>query len=178
MAAPILPAVRPVDHFKFCPRCGAPRSGEPAIPYQCAGCGFVFFFNPTVAAAVIITRPDGGVLFITRSKEPAKGMLAFPGGFIDIGERAEDGLRREVREEVGLQIDEPTLLCTCANDYPYRGVNYPVLDLLFTATRVGNDAGQCLDGVARVEWLDPDTVAATDLAFPSLRAGLAAYLRR
>jgi ADP-ribose pyrophosphatase YjhB (NUDIX family) len=131
-----------------------------------------------VAAAVILSRPDGRVLVITRSRDPARGLLAFPGGFIDIGERAEDGLRREVREEVGLEIGELEFLCSRQNEYPYHGVNYPVLDLLFAAHVVA-DAGACaLDGVERIDWLPPEQVPPGRLAFPSLQAGLAAFLER
>jgi ADP-ribose pyrophosphatase YjhB (NUDIX family) len=168
----------PVEHFKHCPRCGAPRSGEPAIPFRCPACGFAYYFNPTVAAAVILTRPDGRVLFITRAKEPARGKLAFPGGFIDIDERAEDGLRREVREEVGLEAGPLEFLCSEQNEYPYQGVRYPVLDLIFAAPVSGSAEARSLDGVAHVEWLEPGDVPLEELAFPSLRAGLQAFLRR
>lgn len=170
--------MQPVEHFKFCPRCGVARQGEPVIPFRCGACGFLYYFNPTSAANVIITRGDGRVLFITRAKDPEKGKLAFPGGFIDIGERAEDGLRREVREEVGLEIGALEFLCTCQNEYAYRDVCYPVLDLVFTA---GIDAGatpQPLDDVAQVDWLEPAEVRPEQLAFPSLRAGLKEFLRR
>ncbi len=168
----------PVTHFKHCPRCGALRPGEPVIPFRCAVCGFVYYFNPTVAAAVILTRPDHRVLFITRAKAPAQGKLAFPGGFIDIGERAEDGLRREVREEVGLETGALEFLCSHQNEYPYQGVHYPVLDLIFTAPVSGSTEARSLDGVTRVDWLEAAAVARGELAFPSLRAGLEEFLRR
>lgn len=154
-----------------------PRAGEPVIPFHCGTCGFTFYFNPTVAAAVIIVRQDGCVLFITRAKEPAKGKLAFPGGFIDIGERAEDGLRREAREEVGLEIGALKFLCSRPNEYVYKEIAYPVLDLLFTAPVSGEAEAQPLDGVSRVDWLEAAAVAPEALAFPSLRAGLAEFLR-
>jgi len=168
----------PVEHFKHCPRCGALRSGEPVIPFRCTNCGFVYYFNPTVAAAVVLTRPDHRVLFITRAKDPAKGKLALPGGFIDIGERAEDGLRREAREEVGLDTGALEFLCSHQNEYPYQGVHYPVLDLIFAAPVSGCADARSLDGVANVEWLEPGDVALEELAFPSLRAGLEEFLRR
>lgn len=170
--------MKPVEHFKHCPRCGVPRAGEAVAPFICAACGFVFYFNPTVAAAVIIERADGGVLFITRAKEPAKGKLAFPGGFIDFGERVEDGLRREVREEVGLEIGGLNFLCSLPNDYLYREVAYPVVDLIFTSCCADDQSAAALDGVARCDWLEPRSVTLADLAFPSLRAGLADFLRR
>lgn len=170
--------MQPVEHFVFCPRCAAPRPGGPVIPFRCGACDFVFYFNPTAAATAIIPRPDGRVLFITRAKEPALGKLAFPGGFIDIGERAEDGLRREVREEVGIEIGELDFLCSHQNQYLYETVSYPVLDFLFAAQVITGQEARALDGVARVEWLEPEEVAPDLLAFDSLRAGLQEFLRR
>lgn len=165
----------PVTFFKHCPSCGLPRSGEPAVPFNCDACGFVFYFGPTVAAAAIIARPDGKVLLITRAKDPAKGRLAFPGGFIDVGETAETALRRETREEVNLEINDIQLLCSYPNEYEYKGVTYPVLDFLFSARTDSIAETKALDGVADFSWRDPKTVQLDELAFPSLREGLRIY---
>lgn len=170
--------MEPVEHFVFCPRCAAPRQAGPVIPFRCGACGFVFYFNPTAAATAIITRPDGRVLFITRAKAPARGKLAFPGGFIGIGESAEDGLRREVREEVGIEIGGLDFLCSHQNQYLYATVSYPVLDFLFAAPVAAGQEAQALEEVSQVAWLMPEEVAPDLLAFDSLRAGLQEFLRR
>lgn len=169
--------MQPIDHFIHCPRCGTPRVGRTVNPFQCAACGFVFYFNPTVAAAAIVFRPDGQVLFIERAKEPAKGKLAFPGGFIDIGETVEAALRRETREEVGIEIHDLQLICSHPNEYLYKDVRYPVLDFIFSARTQSDAQPKALDAVAGVFWLDPKEVALEDLAFPSLREGLAIIRR-
>jgi len=174
----MLDLMRPVEHFKYCPRCGSGLPRDAANPLRCGTCHFLFYFNSTVAAAVILTRADGRVLCITRAKEPALGKLAFPGGFIDIGETAEAGLRREVREEVGLEIGPLEFLCSHPNEYLYQEVSYPVLDLLFTANTDDDGRTVALDGVAAFQWLDADAVRIEDLAFPSLRAGMLAFQRR
>jgi ADP-ribose pyrophosphatase YjhB (NUDIX family) len=168
--------MRPAELFRFCPRCGGPR--DPAnvgqIPLQCGACGFTFFFNPTVAAAAWVHDPQGRVLLIRREREPAAGRFAIPGGFLDIGETAEEGLRREVREEVGLEIDRPCFLASYPNLYSYRDVTYPVLDLVFTAGAVRPESAQALDAVAGIEWRLPAEVNPEELAFPSLKVTLAA----
>lgn len=53
---------------------------------------------------------DGHVLLIRRAREPARGLLAFPGGRLLEGETAEDAARREVAEETGLHPGRLTYL--------------------------------------------------------------------
>jgi ADP-ribose pyrophosphatase YjhB (NUDIX family) len=168
--------MRPVELFRFCPRCGAARPADNLNqnPLRCGACGLVFFFNPTVAAGALVSDPAGRVLFIRRAKEPSAGKLGVPGGFIDFGESAEDGLRREVREEVGIEIDRPRFLASFPNTYVYREVSYPVVDLYFTATAVNPELARPLDAVTGIEWRLPRDVPDDEIAFPSMRAALRA----
>lgn len=168
--------MRPSELFRFCPRCAAPRVPENIgqIPLRCVACGFTFFFNPTVASAAWIFGSEGRVLLIRRAKEPAAGKFGIPGGFIDIGETAEEGLRREVREEVGLEIKDIRFLMSCPNMYLYREVTYPVVDLVFTADAINPENAKPLDAVAGIEWKLLAEVDPEELAFPSMRASLTA----
>ena len=72
-----------MQKFRHCPSCGAALATQ-ANPLHCLVCSFRFFFNPTVAAGAFISNPNGELLFIRRAKDPAKGMLGLPGGFVDI----------------------------------------------------------------------------------------------
>ena len=169
--------MHPYRHFKFCPSCGAARDPETPPPLICGACGFTFFLSITCGSAAFLERPDGRVLFIRRSREPSKGKLAIPGGFLDEGETVEAGLKREFREEVGFEPLELEFLCTHPNSYHYKDVTYPVIDLFFTARGTGAEHAQALDAVEEVLWLDPETVDPGELAFPSLRYAFQFYLR-
>lgn len=166
--------MRPSELFRYCPRCG--HAGPPErlgnIPFRCDHCGLVYFFNPTVAAAAFLFDTQGKALFLRRAKEPAKGKLAIPGGFVDIGERAEDALAREIREEVGLEVEDIRFLASFPNYYHYRDVTYPVCDLIFTARAVEADKARPLDGAEAIEWLSLLEVTPEDLAFPSMQKSL------
>jgi ADP-ribose pyrophosphatase YjhB (NUDIX family) len=169
--------MRPSAHFKHCPRCGEQSSErEDNAPLLCDFCGFTFFFNPCVAAAAIALRDDDKALFIQRAKDPAKGKLAIPGGFIDIGETAEEALRREFKEEVNVELDHIQYLSAHPNNYAFRDVTYPVLDFFFTANIVNADNASALDDVDDFLWLDPHDVDPEDLAFPSIRNALKVFL--
>ncbi len=171
--------MKPIEHFRHCPRCGAPFKPADKKPasINCSGCGFVYFFNPSIAAAGIIKRADGKALFIRRAKDPGKGMLAMPGGFVDFGETAEEAMRREIREEVGVELEGIRFLCSAVNHYAYKEVTYQVLDFFFTATVVEPAKATALDDVESVLWLDPKELKPEDLAFPSMRQALTEFLK-
>ena len=164
----------PSAHFRFCPACGASSAREAgASPFECAGCGFTYYFSAAIGTAAFLKRPDGRMLFIRRSKDPGKGLLALPGGFIDIGERAEEALRRELREEVGLEIDPPEFLTSFTNRYLFRNITYPVLDLFFVANAREPERARALDDVEALAWKDPLTeLDPAELAFDSMRQAL------
>ena len=157
----------PVELFRCCPQCGAALPA-PSSPLCCSACGLRYYFNPTCAAAGFLHDAGGRFLFIRRAKDPAKGKLAVPGGFIDLGETAEEALRRETMEEVGLAIDDIRYVCSCTNLYPYGGVTYPVVDFIFAARALQPENALPLDAVAGIEWLQLNDADERELAFPSM----------
>ncbi|MCH5247316.1 MAG: NUDIX hydrolase [Muribaculaceae bacterium] len=65
--------------------------------------------HPAVTADCIVYNRDNGVLkvlLIKRGNEPYKDYWAFPGGFMNIDESAEDAALRELKEETGLVVNE------------------------------------------------------------------------
>ena len=165
----------PAAAFRYCPRCGngpAASGGEPV--FSCAGCGFLYHFNPAVAAGVIAEDPEGRVLLIRRAKDPGRGLLGVPGGFVDIGEAAEAAVHREALEETGVEVGELRFLGSWPNVYEWRGVAYPVLDLYFTGRARDGSTASARHEVDEVLWLRPGEIDAAALAFPTARA---AFLR-
>ena len=95
----------PLHQFTYCPKCGARTFVERnEKAKQCTTCGFVYYFNPSSAVACFIRNSKGELLLVRRAKEPAKGTLDLPGGFVDMYESAEDAAHREVKEETGLDV--------------------------------------------------------------------------
>ena len=90
------------EGHKFCGKCGNPLHHHDTLrALQCA-CGNLVF--PVIAPAVIVAVTNGDKLLITRyAGREFKGM-ALIAGFCEIGERAEDTVRREVMEEAGLKV--------------------------------------------------------------------------
>ncbi|HWB07474.1 MAG TPA: NUDIX domain-containing protein [Verrucomicrobiales bacterium] len=168
--------MHPTSFFRFCPSCGAAREPLKTPPIACGACGFTLYLSNACATAAFLVRPDGKALFIRRAQEPAKDRLAIPGGFIDDGETAEEGLRREFREEVGINPGGLEFLCSHPNVYHYKGVTYSVLDFFFIARATGEETPEALDAVAEFIWLDPREVDPAEMAFPSMVYALERYL--
>ena len=75
----------PLYQFQFCPVCGAKAFVEHnEKAKKCMACGFVYYFNPSSAVACFIKNAKGELLLVRRGKEPAKGTLDLPGGFVDM----------------------------------------------------------------------------------------------
>ena len=69
-------------------------------------------------------------------------------------------------EEAGVKLDRVEFLASFPNLYAYRGVEYPVVDLFFTA-RVQSRHAAPLEDVTEVVWAPPEALRDADLAFPS-----------
>jgi mutator protein MutT len=164
--------------IRFCPRCGRPGVAiVDGKAIRCDGCGFVLFFNVASAAGAIIADPQGRILLLRRDRDPQKGKLAMPGGFIDAGETAEHALCREVREEVNLEVTHLRYLCSFPNRYEYKGVVYPTEDLYFVCMVKSLKSLAAQDEVESFCFLCPKEIDMGEIAFPTARQALEMYFR-
>ena len=118
--------------FNYCPSCKSEEVSFDAIKkFHCRACSFTFFHNVAAAVAAVLEYGDQIVL-IKRNKEPGKGKLDLPGGFVDPDESAEEAVRREVKEELSMNLGEIKYLGSYPNTYDYKGVTYKTCDLFFS----------------------------------------------
>ena len=75
----------------------------------CLKCRRVIYYDPKLAVAVVI-EVNGKVIMVKRAVDPGKGLWGFPGGYVNRGERVEDGAAREVNEETGLIVSIDRLI--------------------------------------------------------------------
>lgn len=124
--------------FHFCPRCGkkykkGSLTRKSATLLVCAPCGLKFFQSSTSATAAIIPKKNDpeNVLLTTRAMDPGKNFLDLPGGFLEYHENPEQGVRREVREELGLNIKISRLFYADIGKYAYENVYHSVVSLFY-----------------------------------------------
>lgn len=170
-------AVSIEETYQFCPRCGA-RNGTPgSVPFRCGECGFTAWFGPVAAVGGLILNAANELLLVRRAREPGKGKWGLPGGFVDRGETIEEGLIREVAEETTLRVSRLNLLVTFPNDYNYRGVVSPVIDLFYLCeVETPVEIQLALDELDHFIWTVPTKEHLDNMAFPSNRRAIEYWL--
>ena len=166
---------RSATAYRFCPRCGgalAVRSLKGSEPARlvCAGCQFVFYLDPKVAACAICML-DGGIVLMRRAVEPQVGKWVFPGGFVDRGEPVPEAAVRETQEEVNLRVSLTGILDV------YSSLGNDVVVIVYAAEVLGGELRAC-DECLEVRTFPPEEIPWDELAFDSTRAALKDYLRR
>ncbi len=156
--------------IKYCPKCGAAAlRAVGAKLLRCEACGFELYMNPAASAAGVIADEHGRIVVLVRGQEPGQGKWDLPGGFVDPGETAEEALRREVREEVGLEVTALRYLGSWPNVYDYMGVRYRTVDLGFLCEAAGAQAVRAMDSeVAETLLLSPQDLDIGHFAFASV----------
>jgi 8-oxo-dGTP diphosphatase len=100
----------------------------------------------TVSAAGIILNEKGQVLLLDHVLRPNSGW-GMPGGFVDTGEQPEAALRREIREETGLELADVRLIrCRTLRRH---------MEIIFVARGVGEAVVSSFE-IKSLAWFDPD----------------------
>lgn len=94
----------------------------------CPQCGWIYFQDPKVAAAVLIEE-DGRVLLVRRAHEPYRGLWTLPAGFINGGENPAEAAERECLEETGLCVRVKRVLDIISGREHERGADFIIIYL-------------------------------------------------
>ena len=167
----------PLEKFAYCPICGSKHFVIHSFKSkQCQDCDFVYFANPCAATAAFIMNGKGELLVVRRAKDPAKGTLDLPGGFVDMYETAEEGMRREIQEETGLEVGKLEYLFSSPNIYQYSGLGVHTIDMDYlvhvdddVVVKASDDAAECL-------WIALDKVRPEEFGLLSIRHSVERFL--
>ena len=104
--------------------------------------------HPITAVSGAVFNHEGRILLARRANPPARGKWSFPGGVVRLGESQEEALKREIREECGLEVEVGPVVSVTSkivpNDKGEIQYHYVLLDFLCRATKdvitVGSDA--------------------------------------
>lgn len=167
----------PLSLFRYCPKCGSEHFDiHNEKSKQCADCGFVYYFNPSSATVALILNENNELLVCRRAKDPAKGTLDLPGGFIDIDETGEEGVAREVLEETGLEVQEAAYQFTLPNIYVYSGFPVHTLDMFYLCKVKDTRHISAMDDAADAFFIPIAEINPEDFGLGSIRKGLRIFL--
>ena len=171
----------PLETFHFCPKCGSEDFEiHSPLSRHCNHCGFTYYQNPRASTAAFILNGKGELLIARRAKDPAKGTLDLPGGFVDNEETAEQGMVREIKEETGLEITTENIeyLFSVPNVYRYSGMDIHTLDLFFLCHVEGEPTVKAEDDAAELTWFPLREVYVERFGLRSIRQAVHRFLAR
>lgn len=168
----------PLELFRYCPKCGSEYFEINSFKSKhCSSCGFTYYQNPSSSTAAFILNAKGELLVVRRAKEPAKDTLDLPGGFVDNGETAEEGILREIKEETGLEVQQVEYLFSIPNIYRYSGMDIHTLDMFYLC-HVEEDEVRPADDVAECMWIPLGKVYVERFGLRSIRQAVHTFLQR
>ena len=106
--------------------------------------------TPALTTDCVVFDARGYVLLIRRKYDPFKGAYALPGGFVDVGETVENGCRRELKEETGLEVGALRLVGVYSD--PDRDPRGHTCSIAYLA-QVGRLEPRAGDDAAAAEWV-------------------------
>ena len=136
---------------RYCGRCGTPTRDKPGErAKECPACGHVAYPRVSPAMMVLVTR--GRELLLARAHRFPPRMYSALAGFVEPGETIEDCIRREVREEVGIEVAGITYFASQSWAFPHS------LMIAYTAEYAGGELAPDDHGDRRRAWFALDAV--------------------
>ena len=161
--------------FNYCPACGSSDIDfDNTKKFSCRDCSFTYYHNVAAAVAAIL-ESDNKIVLIKRAKEPGKGKLDLPGGFVDPKESAEEAVKREIKEELKIDIREPKYLGSYPNIYRYEGVIYHTCDLFFYSKIDALPTDFDRTEIEELILINPLEIPDDKIAFESVKMGLGIF---
>ena len=160
--------------MNFCPQCGGSvtlkvPAGDDRPRDVCTACGTIHYQNPKVVVGSIPVWEDR-ILMCRRNIDPRKGYWTLPAGYLENGETAADGARRETLEETGATILDlvPYLMVDI--------VHIHQIYLMFRCRLSAPDFHPTRES-AEVKLVDGDTIPWDEIAFKVVEKTLRYFLQ-
>ncbi len=138
---------------RYCGRCGARNMGKPDERANiCPDCGFVDF--PKISPAIIVAVTRGDELLLARSARFKRSFYSVLAGYVEAGETLEECVRREIMEEVGVDVKDVRYFAS--QPWPFSGS----LMVGFTARYAGGEIRVDGDEIEDAGWFSADRMPA------------------
>lgn len=137
-------------NHRFCGRCGTPTEDSASErSRRCPNCGLSAFPRLAPAVIALVEREDGRALLARNARWPT-AMYSCLAGFVEPGETVEEAVGREIREEVGVDVDGLRYFGSQPWPFPHS------LMLGFSARYAGGDIVCDGEEIADARWFSVD----------------------
>jgi ADP-ribose pyrophosphatase YjhB (NUDIX family) len=163
--------------WRYCPRC-ASSLAQADGRVECGECGFVGYANPAPTACALVVDDQDRLLLARRAWEPFAGLWDLPGGYLDESEHPLDALRRELREETGLEIEPLEFRGVWMDQYGPDPDDPWTMNMYWTAHPVAGELRPA-DDVTELTWFSVGELPPPEeTAFRNVALVLAAWRKR
>jgi ADP-ribose pyrophosphatase YjhB (NUDIX family)/ribosomal protein S27AE len=157
------------EKYKYCPQCGmtlvtAEISGRERL--LCENCGFIYWGECSIGVGGVLLR-EGRCLLVQRAHNPGKGRWTIPGGFVETDETLETAVRRELREETGLDSITVSLLAVRDRPESEPGQKHDIY-ITFLQRYLSGELTPQVAEVSDLGFFSPEECTALDIAPLSL----------
>lgn len=144
------------DTYRHCPKCGAPLfDDESDTALFCRKCEFRLF--PRIEPCVIVIIHRGDEILLVRNKHFGAKFFSHISGFVELGESAENAVRREAMEEVGISLKNIAPLSTQSWPFPDQ------LMLAYSAEYAGGELVLQEDEIAEARFFKRDRLPSENM---------------
>lgn len=158
-------------NHQFCGRCGQPTEAAPdERAKRCLACGLTSY--PRVSPAVIVLIERDGKALLARGSNFANPFYNCLAGFVEPGESLEATVKREVREEAGIEVGQIRYFGSQPWPFPHS------LMIGFTAVYAGGDLVLAADEIADAGWYGPDELPRVPAPLSIARQLIDDFVRR
>jgi len=163
--------------MKFhCLRCGSKLRKYSHREFICPKCRYTHYVNPYPTTSVIVENEKGEIMLVKRKYNPKKGYWDLPGGFVDLGESGEECSRREIKEELGINLKELIYLGSYPDKYFFQKINENTFTLWYMA-KMPKEKIKVSDDISGYKFFKPKSIPYNRLAFVNLGKAIDAYLK-
>jgi ADP-ribose pyrophosphatase YjhB (NUDIX family) len=167
--------MNPSDAYKHCLLCGSTLEKKEKRLLVCTNCGYHHYINPFPCNAVIIENEKGEILLVKRKFDPQKGYWDLPGGFIEPHENLETSAKREIKEELNIDITINKIVGVYQDTYIYQNIEVPTLGIAVSA-KITSGELHVADDISGYQYFPKEQVLQQKIAFKSVEQAIKDYL--
>lgn len=169
----------PEKVIRFCPKCGSSKFlYKEDNSFLCSRCQFHLYINASAAVAALIVNKERELLLTRRAVDPDKGMLDLPGGFVDVMETAEYAVKREIKEELDLEIKEMNYFMSYPNEYIFGGISVFTIDLAYICQIDSFNGITAMDDISAFEFYKPECIPFEEIGSVSMREIVKVFVKK